>query len=194
MSCDDELRPRLSRLGLAPGVQDAALAVDATMQRWRRRVMKREVERRALADMGLELDLPVLDVLLVIAAPEPDAGEMTVGAVAQRLGLDPSRASRLVADAIARGHARRAVSQDDARRTIVELTALGRAVVLAVRSYKVMLLGEYLSDWKEEEIAIFTPLLERFSQWSDRAAPAIPDRFAEEVAGLVADLAKARED
>jgi hypothetical protein len=71
--------------------------------------------------MGLDLDIARLDVLTAILAPggefESEADEEPmVGTIASRLGIDPSRASRLVSDLIASGYARRAVSQRDARR------------------------------------------------------------------------------
>lgn len=189
MTCDDELQIRLNRLGIAPEVAGAALELDATLQRWRRRAMKRNLERRAIADLGLDIDLATLAVLLAIAAPAAEAAsEVTVGAVASALGVDPSRASRLVAAAIMHGSARRAVSQDDARRTIVELTPAGHAVVVAVRSYKVMLLADFLSEWTAEEIAAVLPLLERLSLWTDHATSTASRRFAGEAATLIEEL------
>lgn len=193
MKCDEELEKRLARIGVSPEVAEAALKVDATMQRWRRRAMKRDLERRAIERLGLELDVPQLDALGAIwvlggefeASPEQ---ETTVGTVATRLGIDPSRASRMIGDLIAGGYARRAVSQQDARRTIVELTDRGRSVVLALRSYKVLVLGDFLSDWTPAEIGMLVPLLERFSAWSDESSLARSDRFASEVATLVSSL------
>ena len=173
MKGDDDLRRRLAEAGLGEDVARSALTLDAIMQRWRRRTVRRLPERRALDDLGLDLDVARLDVLTAILAPggefECEADEETmVATVAARLGIDPSRASRLVSDLIASGHARRAVSQRDARRTIVELTDEGRAVVTEVRARKIAMLGAFLSDWSREEIETFIPLLDRFSRWSER--------------------------
>lgn len=172
MKGDDDLRRRLADAGLGVDVARSALTLDAIMQRWRRRAVRRRPERLALEEMGLDLDISRLDVLTAILAPggefecEADV-ETMVATVAMRLGIDPSRASRLVSDLIASGHARRAVSQRDARRTIVELTDEGRAVVTEVRVRKIMMLGEFLSDWSLEEVETLIPLLERFSMWSE---------------------------
>lgn len=176
MKGDEELQHRLTDAGLDEGVARSALALDAIMQRWRRRAAKRLPERRALDELGVDLDVARLDVLTAILAPgaefECEADEETmVATVATRLGIDPSRASRLVSGLIASGHARRAVSQRDARRTIVELTDAGRDVVTEVRARKVAMLAEFLSDWSPQEIETFVPLLERFSRWSERARP-----------------------
>ncbi|MGR3570975.1 MarR family winged helix-turn-helix transcriptional regulator [Brevirhabdus sp.] len=173
---DEPLRQTLIASGLAAEVAADALEIDATMQRWRRRVVKRGVERealRALSDPAArDLDVPKLDVLTAILAPRIefgpcDTGETMVSTVAARLGIDPSRASRLVSELIEAGFARRAVSQRDARRTIVELTARGQDVVREVRVFKLGLLGRHLSGWTAEERRLFLPLLERLSAWSD---------------------------
>ena len=79
-----------------------------------------------------------------------------VATIAARLGIDPSRASRLVTELISEGYAARAVSQQDARRTIVTLTDKGNAVVTAVRTIKYLVLGTFLSNWSEEEMNTLT--------------------------------------
>ena len=61
-------------------------------------------------------------------------------------------------------------------------------MVDAVRRFKFLVMGEFLSGWSEEEIATFIPLMERFSAWTDEAAQVGPDRFTEEVAEIVAHM------
>lgn len=192
---DDELRQFLCQAGIDPAAIRSALAVDAVLQHMRRRFRKRELGANALRDLGLagKLDMAQLDVLIAIWAPVNEFGsdpaqETMVSTIAERLGIDPSRASRLVSDAIARGLARRAVSQRDARRTIVQLTEAGQAVVAAVRRYKFLVLGEFLSGWSREERAEFLRLLDRFSSWTDEAANRTGQRFATEIAALKATL------
>lgn len=53
-------------------------------------------------------------------------GLVTVGEIASRLSLDPSRASRLVKGALRRGLLLRHASQHDGRRVELHLTAQGR--------------------------------------------------------------------
>lgn len=188
---DEKLKDDLERAGIAREVSQAALDVDAILQRWRRRVMKRELGRTALDELGLPLDLAQLDVLMAVRAPENEFGEQadsetTVGTVATRLAIDPSRASRISADLIRRDFVRRAVSQEDARRTVLELTETGAAMVEAVRTYKLLVLGSFLRDWTDEEVETFLPLLERFSAWSDRAF-----QHSAPVASQIAELREA---
>ena len=185
---DDILKAALTRAGIAPSVIGPALEIDTVLQAWRRRMTQRELGARAIADLGLDIDLADLDVLIAIRAPANEfgarEGETMVATVATRLGIDPSRASRLVADLIRSGHAVRAVSQSDARRTIVELTPRGAALVERVRRYKFLVMGEFLQGWTPQEIAEFVPLLRRFSAWTEQAGPERSESLARQIAAL----------
>lgn len=152
----------------------------------------------ALRVLGLdsEIDLPELDVLVAIWAPSNEFGECAsvetmVATVATRLHIDPSRASRLVSVVIGKGLAQRAASQQDARRTVLVLTPRGQAIVDAVRRFKFLVMGEFLSGWTEEERRTFVPLLERFVAWTDEAAGVGPERFEAQVAEIAALLKSA---
>ena len=192
---DEDLIAEMARAGIDPEVTRAALAFDAVLQRWRRRVRTRELGHRALSELGLPLDLAQLDVMIAIHAPANEFGddpaeETMVSTVAQRLNIDPSRASRIVSDLIGRGFAERAASQADARRTIVALSASGQAIVEAVRRYKFLLLGGFLSEWTGEERETLLPLLERFSHWSETGATEAEAGLDDRVAALRDDLAQ----
>ncbi|EAQ02844.1 transcriptional regulator [Pseudooceanicola batsensis HTCC2597] len=185
----------LSRFGVAEDTTDHALELDAILQAWRRRVQKRELGQMAVQELGLPIDLPKLDVMIAIWAPSNEfetasEGETMVATIAARLGIDPSRASRLVTELISEGYAARAVSQQDARRTIVTLTEKGTAVVTAVRTIKFLILGSFLSDWTEDELATLTPLLNRLSLWQDELGSTAPARFRDEIAELRQGLSK----
>lgn len=165
------------------------------MQQLRRRFRKRELGIAALGILGLEdeIDLALLDVLIAIWAPSnefgDDAGtETMVSTIATRLHIDPSRASRLVSELIGKGLARRAVSQKDARRTIVQLTDRGQAIVDAVRRFKFLVMGKFFSGWTTEELETFVPLFERFVAWTDDAPNIEPERLADEIAEISARL------
>jgi DNA-binding MarR family transcriptional regulator len=178
----------LRQAGIAPKTVDAVIAIDSLLQRWRRRAMKRELGQTALTELKVKLDLIQLDVLFAIAGPEDgEPGETMVATVAERLNIDPSRASRLVSDMVDLGHARRAVSQADARRTIIELSKSGQAIVEAVRTYKLIVMGDFLGDWDEAELAAFLPLLKRFGSWMDSIESA-SEKHAGEIAALAQQL------
>ncbi|MGP6087365.1 MarR family winged helix-turn-helix transcriptional regulator [Antarctobacter jejuensis] len=191
---DEKLKQQMGRAGIARHVTEAALDIDAILQLWRRRFTKRELGLHALTDLDLPFDLAELDVLMAVWAPSREFGkaggeETMVSTVAARLAIDPSRASRLTSSLIKRGYLRRAVSQKDARRAVLQLTEAGIRAVEAVRSYKFLVLGSFLKDWTPEEVETFLPLLERFSAWSERAA-SHSDPVADEVAALRETLAR----
>ncbi len=183
----------LDNAGIDPATAAAVLDIDGLMQKWRRRAMRRELGHRALLDLKVGIDLAQLDVLTAIEGPEPEfgdgQGETTVGTVAERLGIDPSRASRLASEMVEQGFARRAVSQADARRTIIELTARGSVVVRAVRAYKFLIMGDYFGQWDAAELEVFVPMLKRFSTWMDGIDPAT-EKHAGEVQALVDAIAR----
>jgi DNA-binding MarR family transcriptional regulator len=180
--------------GLDQEIAAAIMEIDSVMQNWRRRANKRELGNKALADLDVRIDLAQLDVLFGIEGPASDAGEgeTMVGTVAERLNIDPSRASRLVSEMVEQGFARRAASQADARRTIIELTERGQAVVDAVRAYKYLIMADFLGAWDRAELAVFVPLLGRFGSWMDNIGAAT-EKHAGEIAALAQGIAEAGE-
>ena len=193
LSAKTELNALLLKAGIAPETAEAVMDIDALMQKWRRRAMKRELGNRALVDLRIGIDLAQLDVLFAIDGPSSEfdgeaAGETMVATVAERLNIDPSRASRLVSDLVEQGFARRAVSQADARRAIIELTAKGKAVVDAVRAYKYLIMGDFLGSWKKTEVDAFVPLLKRFGSWMDSIEPAT-EKHSAEIAAIAETIA-----
>lgn len=164
----------LVQAGLPDDTVAATLAIDGIMMEWRRRAGRREVASIALRTLGIGLELPQFDVLLAIEGSIGGnvADEVTVGLVADRLGIDPSRASRLVGEMVTRGYIRRGVSQADARRAILALTRRGATVVQAVRAYKFIAMGDFFAGWSFEDLERLTTLLPRLGQWLDRVEAA----------------------
>lgn len=183
----DHIQSLLKGVGADPAVIDAVVRIDDVVQEWRRKMTKRELSSRAIKALNIPLELAQLDVLFAISSPgygsETEDGETMVGTVAERLGIDPSRASRLVAEMVSAGYARRAVSQKDGRRAIIELTDQGLAVTQAVRSYRWLLLADYFSGWDAKDIEFFVPLLERYTDWFSNFA-ASEERLHTEIAAL----------
>jgi DNA-binding MarR family transcriptional regulator len=193
---DEKLKRQLIEAGIGEDQSRSALELDTIMQHWRRRVVKRELGQRALADLDLDLDIHLLDALMIVWAPESEPAEtaereVMVATVATRLGIDPSRASRLTSELIRQGLVRRAVSQEDARRAVLELTEDGLRIARAVHHYKLLILGNFLKGWTDEELAAFIPLLERFSAWSE-ASEDPTGRVAAEISRLRESLSKAK--
>jgi DNA-binding MarR family transcriptional regulator len=157
--------------GLSPRAAEAVAAIDAVMHKVRRSIQRRDFGRRVLAKLDADLDVAHLDTISAIAhnpiwSDGPKDEEVTVGLIAERLGIDPSRASRLSADVVERGYARRVASQADARRICLELTEKGERFVQAVRRNKWEVFAGALGQWSEEELVVFAALLDRFSGWA----------------------------
>ena len=159
----DEHRDLLLELGMTPGSVQAAIDIDQQLANLRRSMARKELFRLALRDLKLDIDLADLEIISMIEhGPGPD-GEITVGLIAERLGIDPSRASRIVADAVDKGIIRRVASQSDARRIGLELTDTGRRHTSAIRHYKWNAFAEALGAWPEEDLVTFARLFKRFS-------------------------------
>jgi DNA-binding MarR family transcriptional regulator len=155
----------LLELGLSPAAAQATIEIDGVMAYIRRSMAKREMGRLALRDLGLPLDVADLDILAALEGCSTHSGEATVGFIAERLNVDPSRASRIVADAVDKGIVRRAASQSDSRRIVLELTDTGRAHAQAIRRYKWKIFADALGEWPEEDLVTFAKLFQRFSGW-----------------------------
>lgn len=196
LGAKNEVNAMLRKAGLDHATAEAVLTIDSLMQKWRRRAMKRELGHRALTELNAGIDLAQFDVLAAIAGPSAEfsegehEGETMVATVAERVNIDPSRASRIVSELVETGFARRAVSQADARRTIIELTERGQNVVEAVRAYKFLVMGDFLAEWTAEELAAFIPMLKRFGSWMDGIDGAT-EKHAEEIAALSRQVAPA---
>ena len=175
---DQELVALARSRGLSEEAAKAVAAIDGVMARIRRNIMRREFGRVLLAQIAPDLEVAHMDVISAIAhRAEGDPEEVTVGLIAERLGIDPSRASRVSADVVDRGFARRVASQQDARRICLELTPKGRRFVDAIRQSKMATFASALGQWQESELIMFANLLDRFSTWAtdtkrlaDRAA------------------------
>jgi DNA-binding MarR family transcriptional regulator len=152
--------------GLSDNAAEAVASIDAVMHKVRRSIQRREFGRQVMAQMDPSLDVSHLDAISAIGHKGEDVGEVTVGLVAERLAIDPSRASRVTSDLVERGYLKRVASQQDARRICLELTKKGQNFLEAVRRNKVHIFTRALSQWTEQELVVFAALFERFSNWS----------------------------
>ncbi|MFJ3659061.1 MarR family winged helix-turn-helix transcriptional regulator [Streptomyces sp. NPDC090119] len=99
---------------------------------------------------------------IVEEGPEEDGQEITVGVVAERLAVDPSVASRMVTDCISAGYLIRAASQQDGRRTILQMTAEGVAMLAAFRRHQRAAFEFITRGWPEDERLQFARLLIKY--------------------------------
>ena len=156
--------------GLGPEAAEAVAAIDAVMHKLRRSLQRREFGRHVIAQIDPGLEVTHLDAISAIGhSPvwsDQPREEVTVGLIAERLGIDPSRASRVTSDVVERGYACRVASQQDARRICLELTPKGQRFVDAVRISKWNIFARALGQWSETDLVTFAALFERFSGWA----------------------------
>jgi DNA-binding MarR family transcriptional regulator len=158
-----------------PVINDIAVALFHVRRVWGKPdLMKRIRAQTSSGPGGQPLQVSNLMVVHAVAAltaacAAEAAGEVTVGAVAERLEIDPSTASRLVGHAIDAGLISRRPSPNDARRANLGLTDAGRRVKRVAERYRRAYIAELMSGWTADERADFARLFTRFA---DAAAQA----------------------
>ncbi|RFU85555.1 MarR family transcriptional regulator [Streptomyces triticagri] len=140
------------------------------MIRIRRRQSRRSLARPVVEGLTEPVDLNTLAVVDVVDEGAGEGGrDVTVGFVADRLAIDPSRASRIVADAVKSGFVRRVASQEDGRRSCLELTATGERAVAAAHRTRQEFYATVIEDWDTQEQREFARLLTKFVRSLDGA-------------------------
>lgn len=140
------------------GMEDsqAVAAVERAMVAIRRSQSRRAIQRVA---GGIQIDPALFGV---IDAVEEGPEAPTVGSVADRMGIDQPRASRLVARAVDAGLLRRVADPEDGRRSSLELTGLGVEQADQVHRFRREIFGTAMRDWPEHDQREFARLLGAF--------------------------------
>ncbi len=148
-------------------------AVERAMVRIRRNMARRTFARVLADQLGASLDLTHAWVVEAVAEGAPaESTPVTVGVVGERLAIDPSRASRVVAAAVADGYVARVATASDGRRIGLVLTDAGRALAATTRASRAAWLGEAMAGWSVDDRRRFAELFTRFV---DRLTAAAPD-------------------
>jgi DNA-binding MarR family transcriptional regulator len=134
---------------------DPVAEVEAAMVTIRRRQTKKLFARAAgvADDSGQQ----VIDAIEA-AGDEP----LGVNGIAEALGVDQPRASKLVAAAVTAGLVRREADQLDGRRTNLVLTPAGHHRLAAVHAFRRARFAEAMTDWPDADKETFALLLTRF--------------------------------
>ena len=149
--------------------QDLLDAVGGAFARMRRRTMQAPVDPPS----GRK-DLTRNLVLNLVEEAQLAGREMTVGSLADHLMVDPSVASRMASDCITHGYLVRAASQRDGRRTIIQLTDEGNALLDHFRHQHRQAFEYITRDWPKAEQLEFARLLIKYAEATSRL-PAPPD-------------------
>lgn len=121
--------------------------------------------RRDLTDphSGPDPDLGAILLTQTIADAQDSGEPVTVGAVADRLALDPSTASRLVARGVARDLIRRSSSTTDGRAVSLSLTDSGQDLVTAAARFQRSIFDAATASWSPTDRATFAHLFVAFT-------------------------------
>jgi len=90
-------------------------------------------------------------------------GEVTVAAVADRLDVAASTASRIVERAVTASMVTRGASSVDPRRVALTLTPGGRTLLAEAGAFRRSYVAGVLDGWTEAEADTFAQLLDRFA-------------------------------
>jgi DNA-binding MarR family transcriptional regulator len=148
------------------GIDDAAVAeIERALTRIRRSQSRRRLGHLAVAagaDPEVVVLVPALDAIAEATGSAAGAKpEVSVGVVGERLGVDASNASRVVARAVAAGLVARVPSPVDGRRASLDLTPKGRDVVEAVQRQRRGVVARATAGWNERDRAALARLLGR---------------------------------
>lgn len=142
---------------------EALQAIERAFVRLRRAMARRNLGARMVRELGGGVELSHLGVVdAVEEGPDAAGGAVTVGMVGERLGIDPSRASRVVASTIRAGYVERVASQADGRRVGLHLTDAGRALAQSAHRIRQRSFAEAMEGWTDDERRQFAHLLTRF--------------------------------
>jgi DNA-binding MarR family transcriptional regulator len=89
-------------------------------------------------------------------------GGMSVSQIAEMIGVDQPRASRLVNESADLGLVTRHADERDARRSVVEITDAGRAMLDKANATRRSAVTQAIADFTPEETATFAHLFTRF--------------------------------
>ncbi|MGV1037302.1 MAG: MarR family winged helix-turn-helix transcriptional regulator [Candidatus Nanopelagicales bacterium] len=141
--------------------------LDRNFLRMRRMMVKPAATTLPMAATGDKVDIAKVMACMAIAdatiETQPDADPTTIKQVATALELDHSTASRLLTEAEAEGLVLRGTDPTDRRRTVVELTDTGRAVVAESAAMRLWVLDQVLADWNRADVDTLADLIERIT-------------------------------
>jgi DNA-binding MarR family transcriptional regulator len=152
------------------------LRISQAWGRMRLMMGRRIIGRMAAKRIAPGLELSHMDVIDAVKRIGREGGEVTVGAIAEMMRIDPSRSSRLVSELIQRGMLERAASQADGRRTVVEPTELSRAYFREAEAFKHSVIQEIVGSWSAEDLAHFSRFFAEFVEQFESIARSKDDQ------------------
>jgi DNA-binding MarR family transcriptional regulator len=157
----------LASKGFSAQASEALLDVDAELFHMMRSMVKGELPTQLMREIGTDLELAQFQALTSVlriqsGMARQDSREATIGHVAAEMNVDPSRASRLVSELIAQGYLSREVSQQDARRSVLQPLPKAQKLLAEFRDLKWQKMIQLFKGRNEADILDFSRLFLRF--------------------------------
>jgi len=138
--------------------------LDRAFLRLRRLIFRPDTQSIPIPSLGRTVDLAKVMACVAIAEGPEIMGlahAPTVKDIATILELEHSTASRMLTEAEVDGLVVRSTDPTDRRRTIVELTDDGRALLADSQRIRTWAIGGVLSEWDPSEVEQLSTLLEK---------------------------------
>jgi len=166
-------------------------SIDKTFRKLRRAMIKPPAGLVPVPALGRQLDVAKIFACDAVADLAASGRAVSVKDVAAALDLEHSTVSRLLGEIEAEGLAVRGVDAQDRRRTTVELTDLGRAVVNDATAITRFFTRLLLAEWPREDVEALTSMLGRLADTVNRRLDLLPELAVEEFGRTHPDLADA---
>jgi DNA-binding MarR family transcriptional regulator len=150
---------------------EAVAAIERALVAMRRSQGRRALQRWAAGAARTEapvVEAAAFQVLDAIEGATEQGRAMTVNGVADALGVDQPRASRLVARAVGDGLVRRGADPADGRRSVLALTRRGKRVLADGHRTRRDAVRAAVADWSPEDRETFARLLSAYLRSWDR--------------------------
>lgn len=141
-------------------------ALDEALVSVRRHMQRPGYRRRLLAALGEPVDLGTLRAVRAVGRLADDVPG--VGEVAELLMVDASTASRLLDRAVCAGYVARESAAHDRRRSQLELTRTGAALLAKADAARRRVLSEVTEQWAPGDLDTLSTLLDRLRRDLDR--------------------------
>ena len=175
-------RPALTDPGAVPvGASGAHLpddlidTLDRSFRRLRRSMIRPPAGLVPVPALGRPLDIAKIFACDAVAELSTTRPTVSVKDVAAELDLDHSTVSRLLGEVEEDGLLVRGSDPVDRRRTTVELTDLGRAVVADATAMTRFFTRILLAEWPREDVEALTTLLGRLAETVQRRLDSLPE-------------------
>jgi DNA-binding MarR family transcriptional regulator len=150
--------------GVGPHIDESVAQIERAAFQLRRLWAKPQLIQRLREQCGLKRPIQLSNLLVIYAITGHGDEDVTVGAVAEYLDIDPSTASRLVGHAIDAGFVSRRPSPIDARRAHLRLTDAGLRVKEMADEFRRRFIAQLVADWSPADREQFGRLLGRFAE------------------------------